>query len=60
LSASTLQKEAPKFFMMEGEIVGGTTSQPRQFLLAQAKPLYPLADLSYEHYDGLLDIKLGH
>jgi hypothetical protein len=43
LSASTLQKEAPRFFIMEGEIVGGTTSQPRQFLLAQAERLYPFS-----------------
>jgi hypothetical protein len=43
LSASTLQKEAPRFFIMQGEIVGGTTSQPRQFLLAQAELFYPFS-----------------
>ena len=40
LLSSTLQKEAPRFLMTEGQIDGGTTEHPKQSLLEQCFSLY--------------------
>ena len=41
-SGLILQKLAPKFLIMVGEIVGGETEHPKQFLSLQADVLKPL------------------
>jgi hypothetical protein len=41
LSASRLQKLAPKFLITEGERVGGVTKQPRQPFLEHCTSLNP-------------------
>ena len=40
--SSSLQKVAPKFFITEGDRVGGSTLHPRQFFLKHWRSLKPL------------------
>jgi hypothetical protein len=42
--SSILQKSTPRFFMIDGEITGGSLSQAKQFFPAQGLGLKPLFD----------------